>query len=135
VNQSNKEVILMQWLAIIIGGGLGSICRFGLSAFVSRLCGEGMAWGTLGVNLLGCLFIGALTALIERGSIPESVRFFAITGFLGGFTTFSAYAWESVRYMHDGMFARALVNLFLNNIGGLLLAAAGWVIVRKMLAL
>jgi len=125
--------MLMRWLAVIIGGGLGSVCRFGLSALIYRFCGESMAWGTLGVNLFGCWLIGVITGLIEIGILPEPVRFFAIAGFLGGFTTFSSYAWESVRYMQDGMIIRALGNVLLNNIGGLLLAIAGWAVVRKLL--
>lgn len=124
----------MRWLAIIIGGGLGSICRFGLASAVSRMCGESMAWGTLGVNLLGCLLIGGMAALVEKGLLPEPVRFFVITGFLGGFTTFSTYAWESISYMQDGMYNRALVNVLLNNIGGLVMVLAGLMVVRKMLA-
>ncbi len=115
-----KSIIL-----IMVGGGLGSACRYLFSAFAGRWLGNGFAWGTLGVNLGGCLMIGLVYALAERSLIPVSLRHFLMAGFLGGFTTFSAYALESVNLMRNGDILNAMLNLTLNNLAGFILVLCG----------
>ena len=112
-------------LAVIIGGGIGSLCRYLFSLLASRIFGGSFAWGTLGANLAGCLLIGIGYALMERNIMSPAVRLFCMTGFLGGFTTFSTYSLESINFLTSGQFSMALTNIAVNNIGGLMLVVFG----------
>jgi fluoride exporter len=111
---------------VLVGGGLGSSCRYGASLLAVRFFGSAFAWGTLAVNLMGCLLIGLLFSLAERtnllGPLP---RLFFITGFLGGLTTFSSYALETAAFIDRGTSILALSNLVSNNMLGLALVFAG----------
>ncbi len=86
----------MSYLAIFFGGGLGAIARFTISLFVSRRVSEAFPWATLSVNFIGALFIGVIVELLAlKYSASENLRYFLVTGFLGGFTTFSTFSLES----------------------------------------
>lgn len=111
------------WVAL--GGGLGSICRYLFSHMAGRWFGAQFAWGTLGVNLAGCLLIGFGFALTEKSLLPPSVRLLFMTGFLGGLTTFSTFALETSNFLHGGNINAFLLNFALNNLGGLVLVFAG----------
>lgn len=112
-------------LFVFLGGGLGSLLRFGVSALSGRLVGEDMPWGTLAVNLLGSFLIGLLAGFAQRDLLARPIRFFLVTGVLGGFTTFSAFSYETVRLMQSSP-AKGMANAALNLGGGLALAAAGF---------
>lgn len=95
----------MTYLAIALGGALGSILRYALSTSIDTRWGEGFPWGTLSVNLLGCFVIGVLAYLSGSdgrlwGS-PET-RQFLITGLCGGFTTFSTFGLQTLNLLRDG---------------------------------
>jgi CrcB protein len=115
-----KEVLL-----VLIGGGIGSACRYGISTAAGRAFGDGFAWGTLAVNLLGCLLIGFIVGLADRAIVSRAVRILLVTGFLGGFTTFSSFSLESVRMMLAGSFGKGLLDIGLNVVLGLALTVAG----------
>lgn len=90
---------LLTFLAVGLGGALGSMLRFGLSAAARRLT-LGFPYGTLAANLLGCLVIGAITALVASGRlVSPTARFFLAAGFCGGFTTLSAFVYELAQYV------------------------------------
>lgn len=112
-------------ILVIIGGGVGSACRYLFSLLASRWFGAGFAWGTLGVNWGGCLLIGLAFALVEKSIISPATRLLFMTGFLGGLTTFSTYALESINLARGGEMALALTNIAVNNIGGLILVVLG----------
>lgn len=95
-----------------IGGGLGALARYGLSGLVQR--GPGFPWGTLAVNALGCLLIGAL---FER--VAADTRVFVVAGVLGGFTTFSAFGHETIELLRGGQTGLAFANVALNVAVGL----------------
>jgi CrcB protein len=109
---------------VLIGGGLGSVARYLASLAAGRLLGDGFAWGTLAVNLLGCLLIGLAVGLVDKALIPGTLRIFAVTGFLGGFTTFSTFSLESIRYLQSD-FSKGIINILINVIGGLALTLIG----------
>ena len=115
----------MAFLLVFIGGGLGSGCRYLISNLAVRWFGKGFTWGTLGVNLLGCFIIGVLFGLIQKNLIDREARLFLMTGFLGGLTTFSTFALESVNFFQQGYVSHGLSNLFLNNFLGLVLVLSG----------
>jgi CrcB protein len=84
-------------LLVGVGGFLGSIARYWISELAHGRLGAGFPAGTLAVNVLGCLAIGALSQLAEaRGGLAPEVRALAVVGFLGGFTTFSAFGNDTV---------------------------------------
>jgi CrcB protein len=112
-------------LLIILGGGVGSACRYLLSTFANRSLGDAFAWGTMLVNLLGCLAIGFLVGLIDRSLLPKAYRLLLVTGFLGGFTTFSSFALESVGMFAEGAIGRGLANIAVNVVLGFFLTLAG----------
>lgn len=118
-------------LLVFIGGGMGAASRYGTTLLSARLFGTAFPWGTLLVNWAGCLLIGIVFALAERTQLVHpSARLFAMTGFLGGLTTFSTFGLESVNAVRDGEHAVLLYNVLLNNAGGMLLVALGMSAIR-----
>lgn len=111
-------------LLVALGGGLGSLCRYLFSQAASRWFGSQFAWGTLGVNLMGCLLIGIGFSLAERSVISPNARLLLMTGFLGGLTTFSTFVLETVNFAQSNLWLFAL-NFALNNLGGLVLVFIG----------
>lgn len=114
-------------ILIATAGGIGSLLRFGISGWVQKASGSALPLGTLCVNVLGCLLIGFLSALFTGPfMVREEIRFAIIVGLLGGFTTFSAFAWETTTLMNDGQWARAGINVLLSNLLGLFAAWMGY---------
>jgi CrcB protein len=107
---------MMRLLLIGIGGFVGAIARYLLSGAVQAVATESaFPYGTLTVNVLGCLGVGVLAELSEMRGVPGSdARAFLVVGLLGGFTTFSAFASETVHAMRDGVFAAAAANVLAN---------------------
>lgn len=112
-------------LLVLAGGGVGSVSRYLVSLSAGRLFGDAFAWGTMVVNLLGCLVIGFLVGLLDRSILPRAMRLLLVTGFLGGFTTFSSFSLESVRMFMAGTPGKGLLNLAINVIAGFALTLAG----------
>lgn len=112
-------------MLVIAGGGFGSASRYLVSLAAARLFGDSFPWGTLTVNLLGCLLIGFVAGLADRSIVSRSLRILLVTGFLGGFTTFSSFSLESVRMILGGTIDRALLNALLNVLIGFSLTVAG----------
>jgi fluoride exporter len=110
----------------MFGACLGGACRYGVNLLSVRLAGSGFPWGTLVVNLVGCLLIGLFFGLSERMEwLTPQVRLFFVTGFLGALTTFSSFAVETVNAANGGSMHLALLNFVFNNAGGLLLVVFG----------
>ncbi|MEY3701775.1 MAG: hypothetical protein RI891_1067 [Gemmatimonadota bacterium] len=95
------------------GGLLGSVSRYLLSLLVTQWSGAArFPYATLAVNVLGCLLIGAVSGLATRSAfLTEPVRLFLITGLLGGFTTFSAFGYETFLLGEDSLTALAIANI------------------------
>ena len=120
-------------LAVAIGGGLGSSVRYLTSAAGYRVFGLGFPVATLAVNLAGCLLIGIAFALAEdRGVMGPATRLFVMTGFLGGLTTFSTFALETVDYAHMSSFGVAAANVIASNLGGFAAVVLGQWLVRTL---
>ena len=114
---------------IAIGGALGSVARYLLSTFVLRATGTLFPLGTFVVNVIGCLVFGAIAgAASQRVQLAPALRLFLLTGILGGFTTFSSYAFESFTLVRDGQFLWASLNIAGQVIAGLAGMWAGYVI-------
>jgi len=100
-------------LIIGAGGFIGSVLRYVISGLVQTLSQSiAFPYGTLAVNVLGCLCIGFISELADsRALIGTNIRVFLIVGILGGFTTFSAFGNETMNLIRDGETARALMNV------------------------
>jgi CrcB protein len=122
---------VLEILVIGVGGFIGAIARYGLSGLVQRVAGASFPAGTLLVNVVGCALIGAVMCLVqERQLLAPSMRRFLVVGLLGGFTTFSAVAYETFELLRGGDWRLAMVNAVANVLLGLAAVALGWVGVR-----
>jgi CrcB protein len=123
----------MRVLLVALGGALGSVARYGLSGFVHRYAPPSFPYGTFVVNVVGCLAFGLIAGLVEaRSVISPTARTFLLIGVLGGFTTFSSYAFETFALLRDVEIGRALVNAA-GQVGvGLLVLWLGYVLARAI---
>ena len=98
------------WIALV--GAVGSIARFGLSGFVQRAYGTGFPMGTLAVNVVGCFLFGTVWSVAESkaGFSPE-IRTVVLIGFMGAFTTFSSFAFETAQMIRDSQWLLAFANI------------------------
>ena len=119
-------------LAVFLGGAFGAVGRYLLSMYVTRATQGGVVFpfGTLSVNLLGALLAGILWGIGSETIIKPEMRLLLMTGFLGGFTTFSAFAVETYGLISDGEWKEAFINMLANTVGTVLLVAAGVIAVK-----
>lgn len=89
-------------LLVGLGGFLGSVCRYGVQQYFQRYFPLSFPLGTFVVNVAGCLLIGLLLGLFERAAAPAAWRLLLVTGFCGGFTTFSTFAHENILLARSG---------------------------------
>lgn len=107
----------MNALWIFIGGGLGSLARWGASGFIANTIGETFPWGTLLVNISGSFVIGAFAAVTGpegRWLVSTSFRQFFIWGICGGYTTFSSFSLQTLNLAQDGQWLKAGLNCLLS---------------------
>ncbi|MCY4418027.1 MAG: CrcB family protein [Chloroflexi bacterium] len=114
----------MIWILVALGGAAGSVLRYGANRLAAHYLGADTVMGTFAVNIAGSFLLGFLaTVFIQRSGLPTEVRVMATVGLLGGFTTFSTLAYDGVRLMSSGEYARAGISLAANIVVGL---AAAW---------
>jgi CrcB protein len=120
--------------AVLVGTGgfVGAILRYAVSGMVQRTAGSSdFPYGTLAVNVCGCLAIGVLAGVAEtRAVIDAEARMFLLIGLLGSFTTFSTFGYETLALLRDGALLRAGVNVTLQVGLGLAAAWSGLVFSR-----
>lgn len=92
---------MIKVLLIGIGGAIGSIARYLIGVYISKIFLSTFPLGTFIVNFLGCLLIGIFFGLAERYNMAPEWRIFLTAGICGGFTTFSAFAFENLRLLQD----------------------------------
>jgi len=106
----------MNVIYIVIGGGIGSLFRYFTSQFINNLYNKNFSLGTVFVNCIGALLIGFLINIFDILGIHTKWKLLIITGFLGGYTTFSSYSLETVNYFINGNIKYGILNILLNNI-------------------
>ncbi len=125
--------IVFHLLGIGIAGGLGSLARFGVSLGASALFGPGYPWGTCIVNMLGCLLFGMVAQLAVNGWFSPYWRLILLTGFLGGFTTFSTFAFENQHLLVTGRWGALALNMLGQNVLGILAVLLGLYLSSQLL--
>ena len=119
--------MISKLLLIALGSGLGGVCRYLLSRVVHVSWLPAFPWGTLVVNVLGCLFIGLVYGLIDRGvAISENMRLLLTVGFCGGFTTFSTFMHENYLLFNTQQMLMVAMYAGLSFIIGLLFVYVGY---------
>lgn len=121
-------------LAVGAGGSLGAVGRFALAVALRPSDPMAMPWGTLAANLVGCLAIGLAMGWIERSSIDPVLATGLTTGFLGAFTTFATFGFETTRLLRGGQTTLALTYVAISLVAGLALVVAGQWLAGQWLA-
>ena len=118
----------MTWLAVLVGGAIGSAARHGINLAAPRLFGSATPYATAAVNMIGSLVIGILAGALaaERVSMSPTERALVFTGLLGGFTTFSSFMLDGLVLWQAGATSKAIVNLMGQLIVGCVLIYAGY---------
>ena len=115
-----------------LGGGLGSILRYLSSQLTNKIPNLNFPLGTFLVNIAGCLLVGILIGLFSRAEFANSNwKFMLITGFCGGFTTFSAFSAESISMFQSGNSFLAILYIAASVLVGLLAVWLGMVVVES----
>jgi CrcB protein len=99
---------------VAMGGAAGAVTRYAVGTAFARRVGTAWPWGTLFINLSGCFLISILTARLSN----DSLRLLLPVGFVGAYTTFSTYEFETMRMMQDGQATAALVYVVASNLLG-----------------
>lgn len=113
-------------IAVALGGAIGSIGRYTIAVGIEKLCRTPFPLETLTANLIGCLLIGLCWGWFERLSISNEFRLFLFTGVLGGFTTFSSFARETIQLFKNGEPLSAVFYILISNVFGLTLVTVGF---------
>lgn len=125
-------------ISIALAGMAGVLLRYYLSSWIDARSGGAFPWGTVGVNLVGCFLAGCLfQLLVERtvagaAAVDPRTRDALLIGFLGGFTTFSAYSVQTLTLLRDSQWLSAGLNVGLSNLGGIALAWLGYSLARSL---
>ncbi len=113
---------LLSLLAVFAAGGLGTMCRYAVGRLVE---GTMFPWSTFLVNVIGCFLFGVSVELLSSNRLSPEWKAIILTGFLGGFTTFSAFAFENHRFIESRQWTLFAVNVIAQNTLGVLAVAAG----------
>ena len=118
---------MSRFLWISLGGALGTGARYLLAGWTLKVLGPSFPFGTLAVNVLGSFLLAALMYVgTETTTIHPTVRLVFTTGVMGGFTTYSTFSYETMRYFQDGTWGIAILNVLVTVLGCLGACLLGW---------
>jgi len=123
----------MTWLFIAIGSALGGIARHATGLLIGQRVAAAFPWGTFAVNVIGSFAIGICGAFLAQSRDPSAqvVREFVMIGFLGGFTTFSAFSLQTLQLVRDGRASVAIANVSASIVACLLAVWLGYSIASR----
>lgn len=119
-------------LLVALGGAIGASGRYVTVAAFTHLLGVGFPYGTLAVNVFGCLLMGITIGLLAHSGGSSSLRYFIATGILGGYTTFSAFSLETITMLERGETFQAVAYIALSVVLSLIALAAGLGLTRLL---
>lgn len=123
---------MTRYFMVMLGAALGGLARYVIGSAVMQRFGGRFPLGTLVVNVTGCFLIGILLPLLtERGEPRPNLRLLLVVGVLGGYTTFSSFAWESFQAIDEGSRWLGFANLAVSVILGYLAVWCGALLVRR----
>ena len=117
---------------VAIGGAIGAVCRYGVSAALQHRWVTAFPLGTFVVNVVGCFLIGLLAQGYQAGYVTPTIRLLVITGGIGALTTFSTFGYETFRCYHDQSLSWSALNVLANVVVGLAAVAMGLGIGRML---
>jgi len=122
---------LLKYLVVGIGGFLGAIARYMLGTYIGSRYGVRFPYGTFVINVSGSLLIGFILTILSRTTASQYWRYLIPIGFIGAYTTFSTFEYETLRAVQDGQVITGLLNVALSVIVGFAAVWAGAVIGRE----
>lgn len=130
---SRYSVLMQTAFVVFLGAGFGGAARYGLNVIVTRIMGTGFPFGILLINLLGCFVMGIFAGWFAlRGEPGTSMRLFLMTGVLGGFTTFSAFALDTAILWERGAPGLAALYVLASVLGSVAALGAGLALSRAI---
>jgi CrcB protein len=125
---------LREIIYIAVAGSIGALSRYYMSGLVHRLFGDSFPYGTLAVNFIGSFLIGLIMQIsLSTDLVPQNLRLALTVGFLGAFTTFSTFSYETIRYFEDGAWLAGGANILANVVLGIIAVIIGIFVGRTML--
>ena len=125
--------MVFKFALLVLAGAAGTVFRYGAAGIVQRFYGTSFPWGTIVVNLAGCFVAGFLWILFEnRWPVSGETRTVILVGFIGAFTTFSAFILETGELIRSSEWMYALANLAMQNVLGLLALFVGMALARAI---
>ena len=116
---------------IALGGGMGSVLRYLTSMFIQKYYASVFPLATLVTNVIGCLFIGIIMGILEKNQLTNvAIKWLLVTGFCGGYTTFSAFGYENVSLLQSQNSDLAFLYISASMILGLFSVWLGLTIVK-----
>ena len=123
---------MLKYVVVGIGGFLGAIARYALGVYVAGRYGVRFPYGTFVINVSGCFLVGLILTWLARTTASAYWRYLIPIGFVGAFTTFSTFEYETLRAVQDGQLLTGLLNVVLSLVVGFVAVWAGAAIGRVL---
>lgn len=121
------NISLFNIVTVALGGMAGSVLRYIVGALLQQKMGSAFPWGTFAVNLVGCLLIGVAAGHLTKNPHFQPWYLLLATGFCGGFTTFSAFSYESLMMFRSEQYSMLAFYIFASLLLGICLTALGYI--------
>lgn len=122
---------MLEYIYVMTAGAIGATCRYGTDKLFKYYLGTQFPYGTLCVNILGCLLFGMFMQWdTQTAGVSKALKLLVTSGFLGAFTTFSTFGYDTFAFIKAGSFLPAALNISLNIVAGLLAVWLGTIVIK-----